>query len=165
MFKKLLKWIKSLFNKSQTRKIDDLHVLTPIHTDDDLMRYKENEKLLVYPKAIQYSEHMRTRGTYANGYPRGAVIHFTAGRSRKGLEGGSRALETHKAMGVKSVKYAIEKNAYCYFINARYGNIHQAFNLNKYGYHAGKSFWKGVGHNVSSELVGIESQCAGDIEK
>lgn len=128
-------------------------------------KYPSNERKLIYPKAIYYGEEMRTRGRYKNDYPQGAIIHFTAGRSRKKSEGGTRAKDTHKEMGKKSIDSAIKKNAYCYAINDRNGNIHQAFKLNRWGAHAGKSSWPGIRGGVSDELLGIENQCAGRVKK
>ena len=124
----------------------------------------KGEKLLYYPDAIEYENDMRTRGRYSHGYPRGAVVHFTAGRSRRLKEGGSRAKETHLQMGAKSVYSALKKNSYCYFIIDRDGNVHQPFPLDRWGYHAGKSNWGGIGTGVSDELVGIEVQCAGRLD-
>ena len=126
--------------------------------------FPEGEKKLVYPKAIWYGEKMRTRGYYDDKYPKGAIVHFTAGRSRKRDEGGSRHRDTHELMGEKSVKSAIKKGSFAYFVIDRDGGVHQAFSLDRWGYHAGKSKWDGLGSNVSDEVVGIEIQCAGKVK-
>lgn len=90
-----------------------------------------------------------SKGSYANGYPKGAVIHFTAGR-RNGL--GS------------AISYQVEQG-YLFFVIDQDGNIAQNFPLDSWGYHAGQSSYPGLSGNVSDELVGIEIQCAGKLEK
>ena len=42
--------------------------------------------MLWYPKAVIHEKSMKTKGEYAGGYPKGAVVHFTAGRSEGGLK-------------------------------------------------------------------------------
>lgn len=126
--------------------------------------YREGEKLLYYPEAIRYGDKMRTRGRYKHRYPQGAIVHFTAGRGRRKAEGGSQARDTHREMGEKSVDYAISRGSYCYFVIDRDGNVHQAFSLDRWGYHAGTSKWPGISGTVSDELVGIEIQAAGRLK-
>lgn len=107
------------------------------------------QKLLWCPFAEQDFEKSRTRGSYANGYPVGAIVHFTAGR-RSGLKAGI----------AEQVK-----NGYTYFVIDQEGKIGQNFSLDSWGYHAGQSTWPGLGDGVSSKLVGIELQAAGKLEK
>lgn len=57
------------------------------------------------------------------------------------------------------------KNKYLYFIIDKDGNIGQNFSLDSWGSHAGLSTWKGLGDRVSDDLVGIEIQSAGRLEK
>lgn len=90
-----------------------------------------------------------TRGEYPKKYPEGAIVHFTAGR-RNGLSNG---LEYQANQG------------YTYFLIDKDGNIGQNFPLNKWGYHSGESYWEGVGQYVHRRLVGIEIQCAGNLDK
>lgn len=90
-----------------------------------------------------------TRGTYADGYPQGAVVHFTAGR-RNGLASG--------------LNYQVDQG-YLYFLIDEDGNIGQNFSLDSWGYHAGASSYPGLRGSVSNELVGIEVQCAGKLTK
>lgn len=101
-----------------------------------------------YPLANIVTPHMKTRGTYPDGYPRGAVVHFTAGRD-----------QTEK-QARNSVSNGRE-NGYCYFVIGPAGEVYQAFPLDRWGYHAGESSWKGLGASVSSKLVGIELCAAG----
>lgn len=108
---------------------------------------------------------MRTRGRYRDGYPEGAIVHFTAGRSRNREDGGSRNGRTHKDVGISHVKYAVSKGSFCYFAIDRDGNIYQQFPLDHWGYHAGRSSWPSVSGNVSDNFVGIEILCAGKLDK
>lgn len=127
----------------------------------DFDRYIENEEKLYYPKAIRSEVVLRTRGFYKNKYPQGAVVHFTAGRSRTDVDGGKKNAKTHLEMGRRSIASAQKEGAYAYFIIDRSGNVHQNFPLDRWGYHAGTSAWKGLEGSVSDELVGIEIQGAG----
>lgn len=147
---------------------DDRDNIDPGKPDDggderDYDRFPEDEEKLWYPNAIRSSHKMRTRGTYKNKYPQGAVVHFTAGRSRNRDEGGSKNTETHLAQGERGVRSAADKGSYAYFVIDRAGNVHQNFPLDRWGYHAGTSAWKGLSGSVSDELVGIEIQNAGKL--
>lgn len=107
----------------------------------------ENGKLLWCPFAIKRKEKMTTQGKYRNSYPEGAVIHFTAGSSAEA-----------------SFQYGVKKG-YCFFVIAENGDIHQAFPLDRWGYHAGVSRHKTLGSGVSKYLVGIEIANAGKLSK
>lgn len=131
--------------------------------DRDYDKFPEDEEKLWYPKALRSSYKMRTRGTYKKKYPQGAVVHFTAGRSRNRSEGGSKNTETHLAQGKRGVRSAADKGSFAYFVIDRAGNVHQNFPLDRWGYHAGTSAWKGLSGSVSDELVGIEIQNAGKL--
>lgn len=89
-----------------------------------------------------------TRGHYKNGYPKGAIVHFTAG---------------HRS-GVKAGIEEQVRNGYTYFVIDRDGRIGQNFPLDSWGYHAGASSYKGLDGTVSDELVGIEIQAGGRLE-
>lgn len=169
-----LNWLKALLSKPEPvqNEIRDRYDNVDPHKDDDYgastsLQLREGTKLLWYPKAIKYEKHMRTRGQYPDKYPMGAVIHFTAGRTRKSPEGSTRSgyPTSHEGMGRKSTLSGIENQAYCYFVNDQGGNIHQAFSLDRWGYHAGESSWPKLGSGVSDKLVGIESMSAGKLEK
>jgi len=131
--------------------------------DDGGYTVPSNKKGLWYDKAVRSDGGMRTRGDYKKDYPQGAVVHFTAGRSRKKPEGGTRNRSSHLEQGKQSVNSAVSKGAYCYFVIDRDGNVHQNFPLDRWGYHAGESAWKGLSGTVSNELVGIEIQNAGKL--
>lgn len=145
----------------------------PVRDNDDVDKpddggqhpeYPKDKEDLWYPKAIKSEHKMRTRGYYKKKYPQGAVVHFTAGRSRKKSEGGSRNPSTHLDQGKRGVRSAADKGSYAYFVIDRDGNVHQNFPLNRWGYHAGTSAWKGLSGSVSDELVGIEIQNAGTLK-
>lgn len=110
------------------------------------------KKLLYYPAAVITPEKMPTQGTYKDGYPVGAIVHFTAGRS---LKGDSDAINTIRS-GVN--------DGYCYFCISNDGTIFQSFPLNRWGYHCGKSTWPGLGSSLSNKLVGIEICNAGKLD-
>ena len=109
------------------------------------------------PFAIDYHKKMRERGPYAGGQgPRGAVVHFTAGRYENGFKDAYRAIDG----GIE--------NGYTYLCIAHTGELVQAHDIMKWGYHAGESAWrlpisrakwKIIG-SVSDDLIGIEMNCA-----
>lgn len=112
---------------------------------------------LWYPKALKNinpdpkqfkSGEMKTRGEYAKGYPLGAVVHHSAGRRNP--------LGTLRT-GLKS--------GYLFFVIGPNGTVYQNFPLNRWGYHAGRSFWSKLVDGVSDDLVGIEVCAAGKLEK
>lgn len=96
--------------------------------------------------------HMPTKGEYADGYPRGAVVHFTAGR------------DDSEQQAQNTIAWGREQG-YCYFVIGPNGTIYQSFPLDRWGYHAGESAWPGLGSSVSSKLVGIEVCCAGKLDE
>lgn len=93
------------------------------------------QKTLWIPYAKRMSE-IQTRWTYPQGYPKGAVVHFTAGRDNP--EG--------------TVEYLGGAGFPC-LVMGRTGKIYQAFPLNRGGHHSGTEH-----HNYS---VGIEIVSAG----
>lgn len=154
---KLLESVRDPATRNNTdSKPDDLGI--------ELETYEKNKKELFYPKAIRYPNNMRTKGTYKNHYPVGAVVHFTSGRSRKSPEGGKRNQPSHLKQGAQMVNTTIDEGNYAYFVIDRDGNVHQAFSLDRWGQHAGESAWAGLSGTVSDELVGIEIECAGQVE-
>ena len=164
----MINWILKLLNSKGARnEVRDLKDNIDPNKKENIIKPSNivTKGELWYPKAYRYEKTMRTRGHYSKGHPRGAIIHFTAGRSRKAPEGGTRALATHKLMGAKSVESCIKDQAYGYFVADHDGGIHQAMPLDRWAYHAGESYWEGFGSGVSDELVGIECQSAGRLEK
>lgn len=86
---------------------------------------------------------MTTHGEYERGYPRGAIVHYSAGASMMG-----------------ALNVAIDHQL-AYFVIGQDGEIRQRAPLNRWGSHAGESFWPSLGAFVSRHLVGIEVVCAG----
>ncbi len=91
---------------------------------------------------------MVTRGRYLAQFPRGAVVHFTAGVPNA---------ENTVAGGIR--------NRHCFFTIGPDGQVYQNFDLDKWGYHAGQSSYQNLGSGVSKHLVGIELCNAGQLQK
>lgn len=100
---------------------------------------------LWYPSAHVVTPWLPTQGDYPMGYPRGAVVHYTAG-----------------GMSLSELDLARQLE-YTYFLISHDGGVYQGFPLNRWGSHAGKSSWPGLGKGVSKHLVGIEVDCAGKL--
>lgn len=118
-----------------------LHLNTDGITDIDFwLRMQELpvKTNLWIPFAKRMNE-IPTRWTYPQGYPKGAVVHFTAGRDNP--EG--------------TVKYLGRMGFPC-LVMGRDGKIYQAFPLNRGGHHSGTYH-----HDYS---VGIEIVAAGKCE-
>lgn len=101
------------------------------------------------PFATQHKREARARGRYPQGYPEGAVVHFTAGRESQTV---ADALNFQASKG------------HMYFVIDAEGRIGQNFDLNEHGYHAGESYWEGLGRYVSNRVVGIEVLCPGQLD-
>ncbi len=112
-------------------------------------KWDKQQSLAWYPHAKIYDKHMITRGKYAKG-PQGAVIHWTSGHS--------------DGRGSDAIAYGT-KMGHCYLVNDYQGQIHQAHPLDQWGYHAGQSYWPGLGSGVSDNLIGIETMCAGKLKE
>ena len=116
----------------------------------------ENEELLedgiFYPNAIKFhkGKKMRVRGTYAKGFPVGAIIHSTDGRPND---------------GAGSVEWAVQEGLYAYFVIGRGGKVFQSFSLTKWAEHAGPTLHPDLGGSLSRKLVGIEIVSAGKLVK
>ena len=94
------------------------------------------------PFPTQAGERMKTRGAYSKGWPKGAVVHYTAGSDKVGS-----AMSTIKG-GVK--------DGYTYLCIDADGNLIQAHPVSQWGYHAGQSAWKGYVGGLNDEAIGIE---------
>lgn len=102
---------------------------------------------LWYPKARIYPKPIDTQGKYENGWPRGAVIHYTAG-----------GWENPQGM----LLWALQKG-YTYLTIGGAGDVWQAHPLDAWGYHAAKAKWPGL-RSIPRELVGIEICCPGRLK-
>lgn len=112
---------------------------------------EKNAKLLWCPFA-EIGPKMRTHGNFKNNYPEYVVIHFTAGRSLKGDKD-----------SINCINYGIEQG-YAYFCLSRIGTLYQTHSLGEYGWHAGKSEFRGL-KGMSQRSIGIEINCAGRVTK
>ncbi len=89
----------------------------------------------------------KTRGEFAQRYPEGAVIHYTGGHTASG------AIQTALQQG------------FAFWVIDVDGKIIQLHPLDRWGFHAGRSHWKGLGHSVSRYLLGIEIVSAGNLQR
>lgn len=105
----------------------------------------------IIPFAIQSPVKMVTRGKYANGWPKGAVVHYTAGG-----DGNGAALATIKG-GIG--------NGYTYLCIDKNGDLIQAHPVSGWGYHAGESGWPGLNGGLNDETIGIEICNPGILKK
>ncbi len=112
---------------------------------------EEGKKALWYPLADTSGAAMKAQGTYAKGYPEGAVVHFTAGR------------DDSESDAKGSADYGVSQG-YAFFVIGPTGKVYQRLPLNKWGHHAGTSSYPGLGSSLSKKLVGIEVACAGKLD-
>ncbi len=96
---------------------------------------------------------MHVRGNYADRYPRGAVVHFTAGRRERGDVDAEQTMKHGKV------------NGHLYFCISSTGKVYQPAPLNKWGSHCGASSHTKLGSSLSNKLTGIEVCAAGMVEK
>ncbi len=104
-----------------------------------------------YPLARVVRPLMKTKGKYLGGYPKGAIVHFTAGRDE----------DEKSALG--SLNWGRE-SGYCFLVIGPTGIVYQSHPIDEWGSHAGESYWPGLGSGVSSKLIGIEICCAGGLD-
>lgn len=95
---------------------------------------------------------MMTKGTYSYGWPKGCVVHYTAGRN-----------ETEE-QALNTIRWG-RTQGFTFMLIGPTGVVYQGAPLNKWGEHAGKSYHPLVGPMVSSSLVGIEVACPGRLTK
>lgn len=120
----------------------------------ETITHSEAEHKLFYPEATIVSNiKLKSRGKYENNYPKGAVVHYTAGRYDQG-----------KQSALDSLAWA-KNEGYTFMMIAYDGTVFQSTPLNEWGYHAGESNWAGLGASVSNKLVGIEIANAGLLKK
>lgn len=152
-----LLWLRSRFSNSNVTKLkpQEKPVKIPTKPVEEKPRPnpQEGKNLLWVPFANQVENGMGYQGTYLNNYPRGAVVHYTAGRFKGGLR---KAIDT--MVGGK-------KNKFTFLVISEDGEVVQGFPLNKWGWHAGKSSHPSLPGSVSDELIGIEICNAGLLEK
>jgi N-acetyl-anhydromuramyl-L-alanine amidase AmpD len=150
-------WLKSRFSNSEAKplKPSEKPPKKPV-VEKPRPNPGESETgkpLLWIPFANHFESGMGYQGTYANNYPRGAVVHYTAGRFAGGL---SKAVDTMKGG---------KKNGFTFLVISEDGEVVQGFPLNKWGWHAGQSSHARLSGSVSDELIGIEICNAGLLTK
>lgn len=98
---------------------------------------------------------MESRGEWKDGYPRGAIIHYTAGQTSG----------KNEEEFIKNQIRICRDNGHLYYIITGRGNIVEQFVLGDgWGYHAGKS--DNRKHNSpNSDYIGIEVTNAGRLTK
>jgi len=115
--------------------------------------------MLKIPFAIQFPKHMKEKGNYAGGKgPRGLIVHYAAD-PQGDLENAENCIE-----------YGI-RQGYTFLCIAGTGELIQAHDVMKWGYHAGESKWDvrlkrlswGIYGSVSDDFVGVEMNCAGKL--
>lgn len=106
---------------------------------------------LICPFADQRFKHV-SRGVYGKGYPKGAVVHYTAGQC-----------DTEQD-AIDSIMWGKDEGL-AFFMIGPTGVIYQTLPLNQWGQHCGQSQWPGLGTSLSSQLVGIEMACAGFLDR
>jgi len=114
----------------------------------DLANYSFGENKKWIPFAIVGTSGAK-RGQYAQSYPRGLVVHWTAGH-RNGLTLGNELMRDTGML---------------YLIGDKDGNLGQSDPLTHHGYHAGVSSHKFASGYVSDEYAGLELQAAGNLTK
>lgn len=107
------------------------------------------------PFANVMKEKMAVRGTYAKGYPYGAVVHFTAGRD------GAK----------KTIMHAIEAESnkqYTYWCIQKDGKLFCAHPVEKWGWHAGSGRWSKyvpyLKDSLNDDCIGIEINNSGNVK-
>lgn len=113
----------------------------------------KTDSSLWYPQATVPNFSQPTKGKYANGYPRGALVHWIWAPQVGGVE---------KAKFW--AKYAVSQS-WAFFTIGNDGSVVQSFPLDEWGNHAGLSYWPSLGPSVSKHLVGIEVICEGRISE
>lgn len=121
--------------------VDYLDIHDPKH-------YFFGEEKLWIPWALDAPSGAK-RGRYKNKYPRGLVLHWTAGH-RNGLKEGNELMRNTGML---------------YLLGDAKGDIAQSDSLQWHGYHAGKSSHKFASGYVSDEFVGLELQASGLLKK
>lgn len=150
---------KEVVKDREMREIDDSHVeLNSSHPSSYPV-------WIPWAKDVPHKYRMKTRGEYRKGFPEGLVIHWTAGWHLKR----DHWLKPFPMRNIKDPKlekmaeeYAYrtcnsgKKNGFNFLVMDVFGNVYQSRPLNKWGYHAGKSFHESVGYSCSKYFAGVE---------
>lgn len=152
--------VTGIGNESREDNLPDSKPEIPVSPESKLPNKPKMQ--LWYPERLVLPEfkslEMRTIGKYKHGHPQGAVVHFTAGRTKG----------TGKWTDLDIRRFFINSSCndkkFAYFIIDNWGNVFQQFPLDRWGYHAGPSSWSSF-TGVSSSFVGIEVMNAGKLKK
>ena len=164
---KLLEWLKNLFKKEAKPRAPawDVPIETvivkagpkPAPWPLDLLKGHgfSLESVVVGSDVIPFAvphprKKMKTKGSYGGGWPRGAVVHYTAGRDGKG-----KAFSTIEGA----------EDYYAYLCIDIDGTVVQAHPVSRWGYHAGKSGWRGLIGGMNDDLIGIEINNPGKLKE
>lgn len=163
-------WLKRQFKKENENRdqIDDSHVSVgePQHETDYRVWLPSAENIL-----NTSGVRMNTRGEYSGGFPKGLIVHWTAGWAlKKGFWMSPFPMFTSFNEKLKKMArdYALrtaKSTKYNFLVMDVFGNVYQSRPLSKWGYHAGKSYWKGLGYSVSNDLAGVEILNPGKLTK
>lgn len=143
----MVSFLKNFFTKSEPTPKE---IQSEPRRDSSLPIQTPTSPALWCPFAIKMRV-AKPMGPYPQGYPEGAVIHFTAGRDQSEHD----AISTLAAAGNQGLAF---------FMIGPTGTIYQSLPLDQCGSHAGESAWPGLGRKVSNRLVGIEVACAGQLD-
>lgn len=126
------------------------------HLKNDIENYNQSsetsEVKLWYPKAHIPAFRQNTLGEYKNKYPLGLIVHYIVAPQEGELD-----------KAVQWAKFGKDNN-YTFFTIGTDGSVVQSFSLDRWGQHAGDSYWDGIGTDVSRSLVGVEIVCEGLIQ-
>ena len=122
----------------------------------------EAKGLLWYPEAYVPGDFKQiTQGKYKEGYPQGAIVHWIMAPQTGGRD---KAVFWAKWANKEDEKEG-DKTPFVFFTIGDDGSVVQSFPLDKWGNHAGRSSWEGLGESVGQYLVGIEVVCEGKVTK
>ncbi len=149
------------FNRPKKKKVETKwrpRASNPIEVDVD--REPANSGLSLWYPDAEVKKGQKVRGTYPQGYPEGAIIHFTAGRRTY-----HRNTDKYES-GEMAIDYSVNTGKYAYFIIGMDGTVWQSVPLDKWGSHAGNSYHPALDDNwISKRCVGIEICNAGPLTK
>jgi len=172
MFKMFLRKIKNIFRSRSRAHQEDVR-----RSGDDSTETSTGTLWIPFAENVHRSEgiKMRSRGEYKRNESQGLVVHFHAGWhvAKSWISKLNPFPKIQYVMvGFEAMarEYALrccesgKKNGYNFLVMDVLGNIYQSRPLNKWGYHAGKSKWKGM-YAVSDEFAGIEILNPGKLKK
>lgn len=117
---------------------------------------------------------MKSRGEYEHGYPEGLVVHYISGwHLKRGVWARPYPQPTPRTQSLEKIsreysmrtaRLAIDRG-WNFLIMGAFGELFQSRDLTKWGSHAGKSYWDGVGYSVSKNFTGVEIMSPGELKR